>query len=69
MKSTILVLVATITLVLNIACSANHANDVSYKDQVKRALEQADLKDVTVDEDRDKNTITLGGHSTQMTPR
>ena len=61
MKSTILVLVATITLVLNIACSANHANDVSYKDQVKRALEQADLKDVTVDEDRDKNTITLGG--------
>ena len=28
--------------------------DVSYKDDVKRALEQADLKDVTVSEDRDK---------------
>jgi osmotically-inducible protein OsmY len=61
MKSIILVFVATITLLLNIACSANHANDASYKDQVKKALEQADLKDVTVDEDRDKNTITLAG--------
>jgi len=28
---------------------------------VQKALEQADLKDVTVSEDRDKNTITLGG--------
>jgi osmotically-inducible protein OsmY len=28
---------------------------------VKKALEQVDLKDVTVNEDRDKNTITLGG--------
>jgi hyperosmotically inducible protein len=56
-------------LLISIACSSNpHANntdnnphDVSYKDSVKKALEQADLKDVTVDEDRDKNTITLGG--------
>ena len=28
---------------------------------MQKALEQADLKDVTVSEDRDKNTITLGG--------
>ncbi len=56
-------------LLISIACSSNpHANntdsnpnDVSYEDTVKKALEQADLKDVTVDEDRDKNTITLGG--------
>ena len=61
MKSTILVFVATITLVLNFACSANHGNDPSYKGQARKALEQADLKDVTVDEDQDKNTITLGG--------
>jgi hyperosmotically inducible protein len=33
----------------------------SYKDSVKAALEQADLKDVTVSEDTGKNTITLGG--------
>jgi hypothetical protein len=36
-------------------------DNASYKDSVKQALQQADLTDVTVDEDRDKNTITLGG--------
>ncbi len=41
--------------------NATNPNDVSYKDSVKKALEAADLKDVTVDEDKDKNTITLGG--------
>lgn len=55
---------------LGIACSkqrsttdnANQtANDVSYTDAVKMALEQADLSEVTVSEDKDKNTITLGG--------
>src|SRR5229473_7888742 len=58
-------------LLIGIACSSNQratnadnvnsANNPSYKDNVKKALEQADLKDVTVEEDRDKNTITLGG--------
>ena len=33
----------------------------TYNDSVKTALEQADLKDVSVSEDADKNTITLGG--------
>jgi hyperosmotically inducible periplasmic protein len=33
----------------------------NYKDRVKTALEQADLKDVRVTEDASKNTITLGG--------
>ena len=61
-----LLFAAVPVLVMTIACSsnprANNANsadnpsDVSYKDNVKKALEQADLKDVTVDEDRDKNT-------------
>ena len=41
------------------ACSQR--DNVSYKDDVKKALEQAELKDVTVSEDRDRNTITLGG--------
>jgi osmotically-inducible protein OsmY len=40
-----------------LACS-NHSN-ASYKDAVEMALPQADLKDIA--EDRDKNTITLGG--------
>jgi len=52
-------------LLLTVACSRH--DNISYKDDVKKALEQADLKDVTVSEDRDKNTITLGGtvHSDQ----
>jgi osmotically-inducible protein OsmY len=33
----------------------------SEADAVKNALKQADLKDVTVSDDADKNTITLGG--------
>jgi len=45
---------------LGLACSSR-SSDVSYQDNVQKALEQADLKDVTVSEDRDKNTITLGG--------
>jgi osmotically-inducible protein OsmY len=49
-------------LLIGLACSSQRtANDISYKDQVQKALEQADLKDVSVSEDRDKNTITLGG--------
>ena len=52
-------------LLIGLACSsqrASHtADDNSYKDSVKQALQQADLQDVTVDEDKDKNTITLEG--------
>jgi osmotically-inducible protein OsmY len=59
MKSVVFLFAGTL-LLLTVACT-QRANDVSYKDQVKKALEQADLKDVTVDEDRDKNTITLHG--------
>jgi hyperosmotically inducible protein len=54
-------------LLIGLACSdtkssvnANGPND-SYKDQVETALKQAELTDVTVSEDADKNTITLGG--------
>jgi osmotically-inducible protein OsmY len=47
------------SVLLMVACS--HRDNVSYKDDVKKALDQAELKDVTVSEDQDKNTITLGG--------
>ena len=46
-------------LLISLGCTSR--NDVSYSDRVKAALEQAELKDVTVSEDKDKNTITLGG--------
>jgi osmotically-inducible protein OsmY len=55
-------------ILLGLACSSQRASQAatsreenSYKDTVKQALQQAELQDVSVDEDRDKNTITLGG--------
>jgi osmotically-inducible protein OsmY len=56
------VMTVAIAISLFLAASAcSKQPDRSYKDSVKTALEQADLKDVTVSEDIDKNTITLGG--------
>ena len=60
MKKLILPFAAVVLLCAGIACSSR-ANNTAYKDSVKNALEQADLKGVTVSEDVDKNTITLGG--------
>ena len=51
---------AVAVLILSVACS-KRADSVTYKENVKHALEQAELTDVTVAEDSDKNTITLGG--------
>jgi hyperosmotically inducible protein len=47
-------------LAAGIGCS-NKTNSVEYKDSVKAALQQADLRDVSVSEDVSKNTITLTG--------
>jgi osmotically-inducible protein OsmY len=60
MKTLLLPFLA-LALALSTAGCSQRAKNVSYKDGVKKALEQADYKDVTVDEDRDHNTITLGG--------
>jgi hyperosmotically inducible protein len=57
---TMLAAAAIGTMLLSVACSSKSEN-VSYKDSVKQALQQAELTDVTVAEDNDKNTITLGG--------
>jgi hyperosmotically inducible periplasmic protein len=61
MRSTILASAAIATLLLCVACSSNSGDNASYKDNVKKALEQAELTDVSVAEDRDKNTVTLTG--------
>jgi osmotically-inducible protein OsmY len=60
---------AVITLLaVGLGCTSQRASQVgvdrdsdSYKDNVKQALQPAESQDVTVDENRDKNTITLGG--------
>ncbi|HKS71659.1 MAG TPA: BON domain-containing protein [Terriglobales bacterium] len=54
-------LVAAVMVLALVGLGCSQRSNVSYKDSVKSALEQAELKDVTVSEDRDKNTITLGG--------
>src|SRR6202051_5207321 len=61
MRSMILAAVAIAPLLLCVACSSNSRDNTSYKDSVKKALEQAELTDISVAEDRDKNTVTLGG--------
>jgi osmotically-inducible protein OsmY len=49
-------------LILTLGTSAcTKTSDVSYKDSVHKALEQADLKGISVAEDKTKNTITLSG--------
>jgi osmotically-inducible protein OsmY len=60
MKYVIVSLTCLLALLASLACS-QRASNASYKESVKKALEQADLKDVTVSEDAHKNTITLGG--------
>ena len=69
MKSRIVGAIALVpVLLIGLACSSQRAsqgegykNNDSYKDSVQQALRQAELQDVTVTEDRDKNTITLSG--------
>ena len=53
--------IACLLLALITAVACNQTNRRSEADAVKKSLEQADLKDVTVSDDTDKNTITLGG--------
>lgn len=50
-----------LALSLGLACSTKPTDNASYSDGVKKALVQAELTDVSVNEDRDKNTVTLGG--------
>jgi hypothetical protein len=56
-------LMTTVALVLGLgaACNSKQVDTVSYEDGVKKALVQAELTDVSVSEDRDKNTVKLGG--------
>lgn len=60
MKLKVLTIAIAISLFLATSACSKQAQP-TYKDSVKTALEQADLKDVSVSEDADKNTITLGG--------
>jgi osmotically-inducible protein OsmY len=60
-KRTVVLLALVAAISIGLACTSTNRANTNYKDNVKAALEQADLKDVTVSEDAEKNTITLGG--------
>lgn len=54
-------MIALSVLAIFFALGCSHSNNPPLKDNVKKALQQADLQNVTVNEDRGKNLITLGG--------
>jgi len=60
-KSIALLAGLCLALTMMIGCSQNRASTPSSKENVERALDQNSLKDVKVDEDRDKGVITLKG--------
>jgi hyperosmotically inducible protein len=60
MKSMPTALLTLLVLLSTLACSQRR-NNTSYADSVKKALDQAELKDVSVSEDHDQNTIMLTG--------
>jgi len=60
MKMKLFSIAIGISLLLAASGCAKQSHN-SYKDSVTTALAQADLKDVSVSEDADKNTVTLGG--------
>lgn len=43
-------------------CGGTAAQSPDVSDSIRRALDQAGLKDVSVSQDRDKGVVTLGGH-------
>ena len=61
MKPRIALMMTLAIAVILIGSACSKQPSASYKDTVKTALEQADLEDVRVSEDADKNTITLNG--------
>ena len=64
--SRLTVALSVLAIFFGLGCNSNHSSNPALKDNVKKALQQADLQKVTVDEDQGKNLITLGGtvHST-----
>ena len=57
--STLLVLFALGAL---IGCSTTSTQSPDVSDSIRKSLDQANLKDVSVSQDRDKGVVTLAGH-------
>jgi osmotically-inducible protein OsmY len=55
-------LLALIVVGTLVACSTTSTKSVDVSDSIRKSLDQANLKDVSVSQDRDKGVVTLGGH-------
>ena len=55
----LLTLLGIVTLV---GCSETARQSPDVSDSIRKSLDQAGLKDVSVSQDRDKGVVTLGGH-------
>jgi hyperosmotically inducible protein len=56
-----LVLLALAALAGTLGCSRASARSPEVSDSIRKSLDQAGLKDVSVSQDRDKGIVTLGG--------
>jgi hyperosmotically inducible periplasmic protein len=63
MKTTQLSLIALVLLASGIlaGCSTNATKSPDVSDSIRKALDQAGFKNVSVSEDRDKGVVTIGG--------
>lgn len=57
-----LTLLALFVSVLLVGCFGTAGKSPDVSDSIRKSLDQAGLKDVSVSQDRDKGVVTLGGH-------
>lgn len=55
-------LLALFALCMFVGCSTTSTKSPDVSDSIRKSLDQANLKDVSVSQDRDKGVVTLGGH-------
>src|SRR5512146_1416270 len=53
---------ALVVIVALVGCSQRATQSPDVSDSIRKSLDQAGLKDVSVSQDRDKGVVTLGGH-------
>jgi hyperosmotically inducible protein len=57
-----LTLLALLVVGALVGCSTTSTQSPDVSDSIRKSLDQANLKDVSVSQDRDKGVVTLGGH-------
>ena len=57
-----LTLLALLVVGTLIGCSTTSTKSPDVSDSIRKSLDQANLKDVSVSQDREKGVVTLGGH-------